>query len=158
MDSPDVVKPRPKLVARPATSLRSDTSFQRGHANTSQESALPGREESFTHDLAREANKSRYAYAERRNSGASLEDDEKALRNTYTSDTPFTAFDHASDGRLYRPDGSVVLQPAPSQDPRDPLNLSMLRKALAITSLCFFGALAAAAELVLGAMLPVFAL
>ncbi|EME44139.1 hypothetical protein DOTSEDRAFT_71831 [Dothistroma septosporum NZE10] len=158
MDFTDFVKPHPKLVARPAPSLRSETSFQHDYANTSGESTLRGREESFTHDLAREANKSRYVYGQRSNSGASLGDDEKALRITYTSETQFASFDHANDGRLYRPDGSVVLQPAPSQDPRDPLNMPMKRKCLAIISLCFFGALAASAELILGAMLPVFAL
>ncbi|KAK4629328.1 hypothetical protein CLAFUW4_07959 [Fulvia fulva] len=146
MDSTDFVKPQAKLVPRVAASLRSESSFQRE------------REGSFTHDLAREANKSRYVYGERSNSGTSLGDDEKALRNTDTHDTQLTTFDHPTDGRLYRPDGSVVLLPAPSQDPRDPLNLSIKRKCVAIISLCCFGALAASAELILGAMLPVFAL
>ncbi len=38
----------------------------------------------------------------------------------------------------------------------DPLNLTTWRKMAALGSLCMFGAMAAAAELVLGAMLPVF--
>ncbi|KAK1963149.1 major facilitator superfamily transporter [Colletotrichum sublineola] len=54
--------------------------------------------------------------------------------------------------------GKLILQPAPTQDPRDPLNLSLSRKMLACFYLSCFGALAAAAELILGAMLPVFAL
>jgi MFS family permease len=36
------------------------------------------------------------------------------------------------------------------------MNLSLRRKVLAVFFLCFFGALAAAAELILGALLPVF--
>jgi hypothetical protein len=73
-------------------------------------------------------------------------------------DTGFTTFeDQAHTGNLYR-DGVLVRQPAPTQDPRDPLNLSRTRKVVAMFCLCFFGALAAAAELILGAMLPVFAL
>lgn len=36
------------------------------------------------------------------------------------------------------------------------MNLSLSRKLLAISFLCFFGALASAAELILGALLPVF--
>ena len=42
------------------------------------------------------------------------------------------------------------------QDPRDPMNMTLKRKLLAVFFLCFFGALAAAAELILGALLPVF--
>ncbi|KAF2770843.1 major facilitator superfamily transporter [Teratosphaeria nubilosa] len=73
-------------------------------------------------------------------------------------ETTFTSYEQqAIDGKLYR-DGVLVLLPAPSQDPRDPLNLPTSRKFTAIFCLCFFGALAAAAELILGAMLPVFAL
>jgi len=49
-----------------------------------------------------------------------------------------------------------LVTPAATLDPRDPLNLSRKRKILAVLSLCFFGAMAAAAELILGAMLPVF--
>ncbi|KAK1999088.1 major facilitator superfamily transporter [Colletotrichum falcatum] len=63
----------------------------------------------------------------------------------------------AKEGVLYL-DGQLILQPAPTRDPRDPLNLPLSRKALACACLCCFGALAAAAELILGAMLPVFAL
>ncbi|ATY65964.1 Major facilitator superfamily general substrate transporter [Cordyceps militaris] len=48
------------------------------------------------------------------------------------------------------------LIPMPTADPRDPLNLPTWRKMAALSSLCLFGAMAAAAELVLGAMLPVF--
>ena len=51
-----------------------------------------------------------------------------------------------------------MLMPAPTKDPRDPLNLPFARKALAVLCMSSFGALAASAELILGAMLPVFAL
>ncbi|OAQ97761.1 hypothetical protein LLEC1_00548 [Akanthomyces lecanii] len=51
---------------------------------------------------------------------------------------------------------STGLVPMPTSDPRDPLNLPTWRKMAALSSLCLFGAMAAAAELVLGAMLPVF--
>jgi MFS family permease len=49
-----------------------------------------------------------------------------------------------------------LVTPAATLDPRDPLNLSKKRKIIAVVFLCFFGAMAAAAELILGAMLPVF--
>lgn len=76
----------------------------------------------------------------------------------YREDTNVTTFEQsASDGRLYR-DGQLVLLPAPTSDPRDPLNLSLKRKLLAVFFLSFFGAMAAAAELILGSLLPVFAL
>ncbi|KAG5946486.1 hypothetical protein E4U53_006587 [Claviceps sorghi] len=52
--------------------------------------------------------------------------------------------------------GMVNLIPMPTADPRDPLNLPNWRKLTAIFSLCLFGSMAAAAELILGAMLPVF--
>ncbi|KAH8662280.1 major facilitator superfamily transporter [Xylariales sp. PMI_506] len=48
--------------------------------------------------------------------------------------------------------------PAPTSDPRDPLNLPEWRKWLAIGSLCFFGALALAIEHIVGSLLPVFVL
>lgn len=60
--------------------------------------------------------------------------------------------------RLYDVNGNLVVIPAPTKDPRDPLNLSFTRKLLSLGSLCLFGALAAAAEYILGASLPVFAL
>lgn len=55
-------------------------------------------------------------------------------------------------------DPSQTLIPAPTHDPRDPLNLKRNRKIAGVFFLCFFGAMAAAAELILGAMLPVFVL
>ncbi|KAH7028627.1 major facilitator superfamily transporter [Macrophomina phaseolina] len=64
----------------------------------------------------------------------------------------------ANDRALLYKEGRIVLQPAPSSDPKDPLNMPLWRKTLAIGFLCFFGAMAAAAELILGAMLPVFVL
>lgn len=51
-----------------------------------------------------------------------------------------------------------TVMPAATQDPRDPLNYPLRRKLIAVFFLCFFGALAAAAELILGALLPVFVL
>ncbi|KAF2757455.1 major facilitator superfamily transporter [Pseudovirgaria hyperparasitica] len=62
-----------------------------------------------------------------------------------------------NNGDLYR-DGKLILMPAPSRDPKDPLNLSLKRKMIAVFCLTLFGALAASAELVLGAMLPVFSI
>lgn len=81
-------------------------------------------------------------------------DDTRYLESTQSS---FDAQAQAQGGALYR-DGKLILQPAPTQDPRDPLNLPLSRKVLACFCLSCFGALAAAAELILGAMLPVFAL
>lgn len=62
------------------------------------------------------------------------------------------------DGALYSRDGQLVLIPAPTKDPKDPLNLPMWHKLTGMFCMCCFGALAASAELILGAMLPVFAL
>ncbi|KXT12654.1 hypothetical protein AC579_4498 [Pseudocercospora musae] len=75
----------------------------------------------------------------------------------YLKQADISISEQAQDGLLYK-DGLLVKQPAPTKDPRDPINLPFSRKALAILFLCFFGALASAAELILGAMLPVFAL
>ncbi|KAM3421279.1 hypothetical protein BST61_g1681 [Cercospora zeina] len=58
-------------------------------------------------------------------------------------------------GLLYK-GGMLVQQPAPTSDPKDPMNLSFSRKLLAALFLCFFGAMASAAELILGALLPIF--
>ncbi|KAJ0362243.1 hypothetical protein COL154_006345 [Colletotrichum chrysophilum] len=80
------------------------------------------------------------------------------LKQVETSRSTFD-FDEqaqARDAALYR-NGQLILQPAPTKDPRDPLNLPISRKLLGTFCLCCFGALAAAAELILGAMLPVFA-
>lgn len=70
-----------------------------------------------------------------------------------TSESGTTHLEHY--GLLYK-NGILVKQPAPSLDPKDPINLALSRKILAVFFLCFFGALAAAAELILGALLPVF--
>lgn len=61
-------------------------------------------------------------------------------------------------GVLYKDNGELVLIPAPTKDPKDPLNMSLKRKVIGLGCLCCFGALAASAELILGSMLPVFAL
>lgn len=68
-----------------------------------------------------------------------------------------TTYDQALTGDLYH-DGQLVRQPAPSRDPRDPMNISLTHKILGILCLSFFGALIASAEIILGACLPVFAL
>jgi len=57
---------------------------------------------------------------------------------------------------LYK-DGELILMPAASRDPKDPMNLPVWRKFLGLLCLSFFGALIASAELILGAALPVFA-
>lgn len=79
------------------------------------------------------------------------------MNQVETSQTTFEAGNYGGGGALYN-EGALVLIPAPSPDPRDPLNMSMTRKAFAIGFLCVFGALAASAELILGALLPVFAI
>lgn len=84
--------------------------------------------------------------------------DDIRLEHIDTTLTTMTAFEaQGTEGELYR-DGKLILIPAPSNDPKDPLNLPFKHKFLACFCLCSFGALAAAAELILGAMLPVFAL
>ena len=60
-------------------------------------------------------------------------------------------------GNLYH-DGKLVKLPAPSRDPRDPINLSLKRKLIAMFFTSMFGALIISAEIILGAALPVFAM
>jgi len=84
--------------------------------------------------------------------------DSKTLVHHDTTVTTFEAKASNEKGLLYREDGTLILQPAPSPDPKDPLLIPTWRKAVGVFSLCIFGAFAAAAELILGAMLPVFAL
>jgi MFS family permease len=55
-------------------------------------------------------------------------------------------------------DGDIVVMPAATRDPRDPMNLKMWHKVLGLGCLSFFGALIMSAELILGAALPVFAI
>ncbi|KAM0273940.1 hypothetical protein ACHAQH_008112 [Verticillium albo-atrum] len=54
--------------------------------------------------------------------------------------------------------GQIRYIPMPTPDPKDPLNLPNWRKWFAIGALCFFGALALAAEAIIGALVPVFVL
>lgn len=54
------------------------------------------------------------------------------------SDTTVTTFE-GNNGVLYRDDGTLVLQPAPSPDPKDPLRLPLMRKIVGVSCLCFFG-------------------
>lgn len=134
------------------------------HANNSDGSlATTAFENSSNGDTSQpptnEEKKEQYTYlAEERSASDSSASftpgDEKALEHV---ETRLTTYDQANDGRLFH-DGTLVRQPAPSMDPRDPLNLSLTRKLVAAFFLCFYGALAASAELILGAMLPVFAL
>lgn len=83
-----------------------------------------------------------------------LERTETGNRELTHTETTQTTFDQPF---VYR-NGEVVKAPAASTDPKDPLNLSKTRKVIAVFFVCFFGSLAASAELILGAMLPVFAL
>ncbi|KAL0933671.1 major facilitator superfamily transporter [Colletotrichum truncatum] len=54
--------------------------------------------------------------------------------------------------------GQLRLIPMPTPDPKDPLNLPNWRKWTAVSCLCFFGALALSAEVVIGGLLPIFIL
>lgn len=54
--------------------------------------------------------------------------------------------------------GTIRYVPMPTPDPKDPLNLPPWRKWAAVAALSLFGALALAAENVIGAMVPVFVL
>lgn len=65
---------------------------------------------------------------------------------------------YEQDFKIWDEEGKLRLVPAPSRDPKDPLNLSFTRKVIALFFLSFFGALAASAEIILGACLPVFAI
>lgn len=75
-----------------------------------------------------------------------------------TLHTTYTAADRTERSALFDDNGQVIRQPAPTADPRDPINMTTTRKIVALLCLCTFGAMAAAAELILGAALPVFAL
>jgi len=68
-----------------------------------------------------------------------------------------TTYEQPMQQGLYK-DGELILMPAASRDPKDPMNLSTTRKFLGLLCLSFFGALIASAELILGAALPVFAI
>ncbi|KAE9568166.1 hypothetical protein CGMCC3_g15735 [Colletotrichum fructicola] len=54
--------------------------------------------------------------------------------------------------------GVIRYVPMPTPDPKDPLNLPNWRKWTSIGALCFFGSLALAAEIIVGALVPVFVL
>jgi len=73
------------------------------------------------------------------------------------ADTFQTTFEQPMFSGLYQ-NGELVLMPAASRDPKDPMNLPFWNKFLGLLCLSFFGALIASAELILGAALPVFAL
>lgn len=82
------------------------------------------------------------------------------LEHVNTTTTAITTIEaqQAHNVALFDANGDIILQPAPTRDPKDPLNMTLTHKLLCCTALCFFGALSAAAELILGAMLPVFSL
>lgn len=84
------------------------------------------------------------------------DDDQRAFNKLEHTETFQTTYEQAVVGDLYR-DGELVLMPAASRDPKDPINLSTKRKIIGVLCLSFFGALIASAELILGAALPVFA-
>ncbi|KAF2096178.1 major facilitator superfamily transporter [Rhizodiscina lignyota] len=54
--------------------------------------------------------------------------------------------------------GQIRYIPMPTPDPKDPLNLKTWRKRAALIAICFFGALALSAEVLIGGLIPVFAL
>lgn len=60
--------------------------------------------------------------------------------------------------QLFDENDSIRFVPMPTPDPKDPLNLPPWRKWAAVAALSLFGALALAAENVIGAMVPVFVL
>lgn len=147
MDAKDFVVQRPE-----ATHSYSPANQSQGSLTTTEhETGRSGSENEEKKDAT-------YIVEERSGSDSaasfSAVDEKPALEHI---NTRLTTYDQANDGRLYR-DGQLIRQPAPSMDPRDPLNLSLTRKLVACFFLCLFGALAASAELILGAMLPVFAL
>jgi len=69
-----------------------------------------------------------------------------------------TTFRSIVESYLKQDGGEVVVMPAPTRDPRDPMNIKFWHKVLGLGCLSFFGALIASAELILGAALPVFAI
>lgn len=155
MDVRDFVQ-RPEPAHRVPGSSNSPNQSEGSLSTTADESSSnEGKRRTPTDDEKKE----QYTYLSEERSGSDSATsfavgDEKALEHV---DTRLTTYDQANDGRLYR-DGQLVRLPAPSMSPRDPLNMPFKRKLVACFFLCFFGALAASAELILGAMLPVFAL
>lgn len=99
-----------------------------------------------------------YILTEKKHSSSSDED----VTRLEHLDTTLTTIEaqgiQHQQGALYDAQGNLICQPAATRDPKDPMNMSLRHKILACFCLCFFGALAAAAELILGSMLPVFAL
>lgn len=82
--------------------------------------------------------------------------EEKAF-NLEHQETFQTVFEGGhGQANLYQ-DGQLVVMPAASRDPKDPMNLNIWHKIAGLACLSFFGALIASAELILGAALPVFA-
>ncbi|KZL72792.1 major facilitator superfamily transporter [Colletotrichum tofieldiae] len=125
----------------------------------------PANSGSFEKACPRDDEKTEYHGFTSQNSGLIMSESHSTSSTKYNNGTQYlkttqSSFDSQTQteaGALYK-NGQLILQPAPTQDPRDPLNLPLSRKVLGCFCLCCFGALAAAAELILGAMLPVFAL
>lgn len=119
-----------------------------------------------THHSTSESEKKDFTMSERSNSRTNSNSNslthvdtlDDTLKNKEALQPTYTTYEQNANGLLYSSEGVLILQPAPTKDPRDPLNLPFSRKFLAVFCLCIFGAFAAAAELILGAMLPVFAL
>lgn len=84
-------------------------------------------------------------------------DGSEPKRDLQHTDTVLTAFEGNPQGELYQ-NGQLIIMPAPTRDPKDPMNLAFWHKVIGLTCLSFFGALIASAELILGAALPVFAI
>ncbi|KAF3761622.1 hypothetical protein M406DRAFT_50918 [Cryphonectria parasitica EP155] len=59
---------------------------------------------------------------------------------------------------IFDENGEIRLIPMPSSNPKDPLNMTDLRKWTAIGVLCFFGSLALSAEIIIGSLIPIFLL
>ncbi|KAK9778034.1 putative Major facilitator superfamily domain-containing protein [Seiridium cardinale] len=81
-------------------------------------------------------------YLVRSETVSSIESDAKAVGST----------------NLVDKNGEIRLIPMPSPDPKDPLNIPDKQKWLAVGILCFFGSLALSAEVIIGALIPVFLL
>jgi len=86
-----------------------------------------------------------------------ISDQDEHIFNLEHAATFQTTYEQAAEGKLFH-DGELITLPAPTRDPKDPMNLSLGRRFAGVFCLSFFGALAASAEIILGACLPVFAL
>lgn len=104
-------------------------------------------------------NKNDFAEVEMRDGSfqGRISDQDEHVFNLEHAATFQTTYEQAAEGKLFH-DGELITLPAPTRDPKDPMNLSLGRRVAGVFCLSFFGALAASAEIILGACLPVFAL